>query len=57
MCIRDRPSGGGGSSETALSLSAGTHNVIVGAGGVGNNNGVDSTFSTVTSAGGGFGAS
>ena len=51
----NEPSGGGGSSETALSLSAATYNVIVGAGGVGNNNGVDSTFSTVTSAGGGYG--
>ena len=62
-------SGAGSASETALSMSAGTFAVVVGAGGTGfpdapsnagtsdGDNGADSVFSTVTSIGGGGGAS
>jgi hypothetical protein len=58
--------GGGGTLETALSLSAQAYTVTVGAGGVGlaqvpgtvpGNPGNDSTFSTITSTGGGYGGS
>ena len=61
--IAGESTGGGGTLETALSLSSATnYTVTVGAGGVGevtNNNaqtnGVNSTFHTITSTGGGFG--
>jgi hypothetical protein len=55
--------GGGGSLESALSLSSGTsYTVTVGAGGARNlssngSNGSNSVFSTITSTGGGFGGS
>jgi len=52
-------SGGGASAESALSLTAGSYTVTVGAGGAGvnngRNNGSDSTFSNITSIGGGAG--
>ena len=49
-------SGGGGACETALTLSLATnYTVTVGAGGAVDNTGINSTFSTVTSLGGGRG--
>jgi len=52
--------GGGGSLESALSLSSGkSYPVIIGAGGIGGNyaatSGSDSVFATITSTGGGYG--
>lgn len=56
--------GGGGSAESPLSIAAGSYTVTVGAGGaavsladyINGNQGNSSTFSTVTSTGGGYGA-
>jgi hypothetical protein len=45
--------GGGGTLETALSLTAQTYQVLVGAGGAGIAKGSDSVFSSITSIGGG----
>jgi hypothetical protein len=48
--------GGGGSLESALSLTASTnYTVTIGAGGTGAANGSNSVFSTITSTGGGYG--
>jgi hypothetical protein len=50
-------SGGGGSSETGLTASATTYTVTIGAGGAAKNvNGNDSVFGSITSLGGGAGA-
>tara|TARA_Y100000748_G_scaffold178832_2_gene149811 strand:- start:436 stop:1872 length:1437 start_codon:yes stop_codon:yes gene_type:complete len=52
-------SGGGSAVESKLQLSAGTYNVVVGAGGITSNtaptNGQDSSFASITSLGGGYG--
>ena len=49
--------GGGGSLESALSLTATAYTVTIGAGGGNNANGSNSVFSTITSTGGGTGGS
>jgi hypothetical protein len=46
--VSGESSGGGASAETALSLSAGTYTVTVGAGGANQTQGVASVFSTVS---------
>ena len=65
--VAGESTGGGGTLESALQLSIGTYTATVGAGGSGsrnsdagapnNTNGSNSVFSTITSLGGGYGAS
>jgi hypothetical protein len=55
--VSGEDSGGGASAENALSLSAGTYSIIIGAGGAANaSNGSNSTFDQITSIGGGRGS-